>query len=97
MHQVWSDVAACRPDMQGANRARRCYADERSPLQFGGIIGSAVLVDVLSPCITAADDVWCRCGHPWHMGEHVGWQLTDMKPLPFRPLKGRLGFFRVDS
>ncbi|SDG87205.1 ASCH domain-containing protein [Pseudomonas flavescens] len=53
-------------------------------LQRGGIIGSVELVD-------SVDHSKSR----WYMGEK-GFVLQDPKPLPFMPLKGRLGFFDVD-
>jgi 23S rRNA C2498 (ribose-2'-O)-methylase RlmM len=31
----------------------------------------------------------------WYTGD-VGYVLKDAKPLPFKPCKGRLGFFEVD-
>jgi len=52
-------------------------------LQRGGIIGSVELVD----SVDSSDS-------PWYMGEK-GFVLRDAKPLPFVPLKGRLGFFDV--
>lgn len=53
-------------------------ADE---LQRGGIIGSVELVD----CIDHTKS-------KWYEGEY-GFLLRDPMPLPFRPIKGRLGFF----
>ncbi|MNV64643.1 ASCH domain protein [compost metagenome] len=50
-------------------------------LERGGIVGSAHLVET---------DVQLRS--PWYMG-YIGFVLRDAKPLPFRPLKGALGFF----
>ncbi|MDB1113721.1 ASCH domain-containing protein [Pseudomonas extremaustralis] len=52
-------------------------------LQRGGVIGSVELLDSLSDC-----------NSPWYMGDKGFW-LRDPKPLPFTPLKGRLGFFEV--
>lgn len=49
----------------------------------GGIVGSVEIVD----CVTASDS-------PWYMGD-VGFVLRDPRPLPFVPMKGRLGFFDV--
>lgn len=49
----------------------------------GGVIGSVELVD---SCDTSDS--------PWYMG-HKALLLRDPKPLPFTPLKGRLGFFDV--
>jgi hypothetical protein len=51
----------------------------------GGIVGSVEIVD----CVTASDS-------PWYMGD-VGFVLRDPRPLPFVPLKGRLGFFDVSA
>jgi hypothetical protein len=52
-------------------------------LERGGIIGSVEIVD----CVTESDS-------PWFMGKH-GFVLRDPEPLPFRPFKGSLGFFKV--
>lgn len=54
-------------------------------LQRGGIVGQVDIVD----CVTHSDS-------PWYMGA-VGFVLANAKPLPFRPLKGALGFFEVQS
>lgn len=51
----------------------------------GGIIGSVELVD----CVDTSDS-------PWYMGEK-GFVLRNPCPLPFQPLKGRLGFFNVEA
>ena len=56
---------------------------EFDDLRRGGIIGSVELVD----SVDASDS-------PWYMGAK-GFVLRDPKPLPFRSLKGRLGFFEV--
>lgn len=50
-------------------------------LSLGGIVGSVELVDSLD-----------TSNSPWYMG-HKALVLRDPKPLPFTPLKGRLGFF----
>lgn len=52
-------------------------------LPFGGIVGAATLVDV----VTAMDD-------PFFVGPY-GFVLKDSRPLPFVPLKGTLGWFRA--
>ncbi len=52
-------------------------------LQRGSIVGSVELVD----SVDTSDS-------PWYMGAK-GFVLRDPKPLPFRPLKGRLGFFEA--
>ena len=53
-------------------------------LQRGGIIGEAELVD----CVR-------EHGSPWFTGKY-GFVLRNAKPLPFRPLRGSLGFFVVE-
>ena len=55
----------------------------REDLLFGGIIGEAELVD----CVR-------EHASPWFTGEY-GFVLRIAQPLPFRPLKGSLGFFVV--
>ena len=56
---------------------------ELASLQRGGIIGSVELVDSVD---TSDSD--------WYMGAK-GFVLRDPRPLPFVPMKGRLGFFEV--
>jgi polynucleotide 5'-kinase involved in rRNA processing len=58
----------------------------------GGIVGRARLVDVLSPCVTP---VYGSCDEDWHMHDQYGFRLVDVVPMPFRPLRGELGFFEV--
>lgn len=50
-------------------------------LKRGGIIGSVEIVD----CVTES-------ASPWFYDDY-GFLLRDPQPLPFAPLKGRLGFF----
>lgn len=50
-------------------------------LPRGGIVGSAVILD----CVT-------RHESDWFTGP-FGFVLAEQKVLPFRPMKGRLGFF----
>ncbi|CAA2106131.1 ASCH domain-containing protein [Variovorax paradoxus] len=52
-------------------------------LQRGGIVGQVDIVD----CVAHSES-------HWYMGA-VGFVLANAKPLPFRPLKGALGFFEV--
>ena len=51
----------------------------------GGIIGTVELVDSVD-----------HSDSPWYMGEK-GFVLRDPRPLPFIPMKGRLGFFDVPA
>jgi hypothetical protein len=50
----------------------------------GGIVGKATITD-------------CVIDHPspWKNDGAYGFVLIDAKPLPFRPLRGALGFFDV--
>lgn len=52
-------------------------------LERGGVVGLAYLVD----CVRSSASQWFE--GPW------GWVLRDPQPLPFFPLKGKLGLFRV--
>ena len=53
-------------------------------LPLGGIVGEADIVD----CVDSH-------ASPWFFGPW-GFVLRDRRPLPFVPLRGRLGFFNVD-
>jgi hypothetical protein len=53
-------------------------------LQRGGIIGEAELID----CVREHSS-------PWFIGKY-GFVLRNARPLPFRPLRGELGFFVVE-
>jgi len=53
-------------------------------LPRGGIVGQVDIVDCVS-----------HSASPWYMGA-VGFVLANAMPLPFRPLKGALGFFEVE-
>lgn len=52
-------------------------------LERGGIVGMVDIVD----CVRQSDS-------PWYQGEW-GFVLRNPAPIPFRPLKGALGFFDV--
>jgi len=56
-----------------------------SELKLGGIVGQFTITD----CVTE---------HPseWFFGPY-GYICTDRKPLPFVPLKGRLGIFKLEG
>lgn len=53
-------------------------------LAFGGIIGSALVVDIVA-----------RRRSPWFHGPFA-LALADPRPQPFQPLRGQLGLFRVE-
>jgi ASCH domain len=52
--------------------------------QCGGIVGEAKMIG----CVTNSNS-------PWFQGK-FGFVLADAKVLPFKPCKGKLGFFRPD-
>lgn len=54
-------------------------------LERGGIVGTVEIID----CVTHDPS-------PWFFGE-FGFLLKAARPLPFVPLKGKLGFFQVDG
>ena len=54
-------------------------------LERGGIIGKARIVDCVS-----------QHSSPWFFGRY-GFVLADAEPLPFRPSRGKLGFFDPDD
>lgn len=58
---------------------------EFEDLERGGIIGSVELVD----CVSAH-------ASPWFFGRY-GFRLANPEPLPFRPVRGLLGFFNPDA
>lgn len=53
-------------------------------LPRGGIVGEAEIVD----CVTRSDS-------PWFFGKY-GFVLRNVRPLPFQPCRGQLGFFEPD-
>jgi hypothetical protein len=52
-------------------------------LERGGIVGQCTIVD----CVTTSDS-------RWFLGR-FGFVITNARPLDFRPLPGKLGFFEV--
>lgn len=53
--------------------------------QTGGIVGEAHVID----CVDGSHS-------PWFEGP-FGFVLRQPRPLPFRPLRGQLGFFEVNT
>ncbi len=70
-------------DVTPAMLARRMGVQVPADLPRGGIIGRVEIVD----CVESSES-------PWFEGPY-GFVLTDPRPLPFRPLVGKLGFFDV--
>jgi hypothetical protein len=65
----------------------------------GGFVAMAEIVDVIPPCIKRMDSIGlfgpAPCEHRWHMPEQYGFRLANVRPVPFTPWKGALGFFGV--
>lgn len=81
-------VEAIRSDPRNAGKPKTTLRElgfAFKDLQRGGIIGSVEIVDCVSDSAS-----------PWFVGPQ-GFVLRDPQPLPFRPLKGRLGFFEVPA
>lgn len=55
----------------------------------GGIVGCAELVDCLPP---GSELMLLPEQRPWYQGAY-GFLVANAKPLPFQPMKGKLGFF----
>ena len=66
-------------------KARGVTIPPLSDLQRGGVIGSVILDDSLD-----------FSESPWYMGQK-GFLLSDPRALPFTRMKGRLGFFDVET
>lgn len=58
-----------------------------SEFERGGIVGKSTLVDCVPPGSDLAENV-----DAWYFDD-FGLLLKNSQPLPFRPLKGKLGFF----
>lgn len=73
------------------------------PLHHGGIVGRARLVDVVPPreefmlggVAPHYPPALREHGWRWHMREQYGFVLEEIRPTPFVPCKGALGFFAV--
>lgn len=55
----------------------------RLDLPLGGIVGVMTITD----CVQESDSEWFNGPY--------GFVIKDARPLPFRPCRGKLGFFRV--
>jgi hypothetical protein len=59
---------------------------QREGLQFGGVIGSVFVRDIVS-----------RSDSPWFRKGATALVLTDARPQPFMPVHGQTGLFWVES
>lgn len=57
----------------------------------GGIVGQVDLVDCLPP---HSEGRLSPQDRRWYQGAY-GFRVANAKPLPFRPMKGKLSFFEV--
>lgn len=64
------------------------------PFRTGGIIGQAYLHDVTKMPFGALRGAAPGASQPWFFGPYGFW-MKDASELPFRPLRGQLGFFEV--
>lgn len=82
-------------DMDAYRRLPLLFPEIKLPapeeFERGGIVGHADLVECLPPGSHQMLSVQDR---RWYQGEY-GFVVTNAKPLPFRPLKGKLNFFNV--
>lgn len=60
------------------------------PLPTGGVVGVVDLVDCVTECTDEIDA-------DWHEEGCYAFILRNAKPLPYKPLSGRLGLFTVDE
>ncbi|KAB2896783.1 MAG: hypothetical protein F9K35_13300 [Burkholderiaceae bacterium] len=81
------DYEACKLFLLSDERTAHVAMDlpAREALQVGGIVGRVQLV----ACTRAHES-------PYFCGP-FGWVFDDPQPLPFKPLKGRLGLFNVNA
>jgi hypothetical protein len=70
-----------------------------TPLHRGGIVGIATIVRVIPPCYDRVQSLFAppACVHPWHIPDQYGFLLEDVRPLPFLPCNGALGFFDMPT
>lgn len=59
----------------------------RDTIERGGIVGIANLIE----CVPSARRV-----SRWRIEGHLGFKLKNVRPRPFQPLKGALGFFEIE-
>lgn len=74
-------------DAASYRQLRRAHPEipfpDEDAFAMGGIVGKATIRD----CVTASKSQW--------FAGKFGFVLTHQTPLPFTPLRGQLGFFKV--
>ncbi len=86
-------------EVKRAQSRGRIAVPRLADLDRGGIVGVCDLVDVILPGGVYASKAYPanpahRADSPWYVGV-LGLVLDNVRPLPFLPLKGSLGFFDV--
>ena len=76
--------AGLKVDHAGIEFCRKLHLKLPESFETGGIVGEATLVSVYQ-----------YHSSPWFQGPFA-FGLAERGPLPFKPLKGRLGFFEVE-
>lgn len=69
----------------GASSVAIAAGVTRETIERGGIVGA---VDIVG-CVAESES-------RWFVGKH-GFLLRNPQPMPFRPIKGALGFFKVPA
>ena len=77
----WADMAAAVACL----KERGIACPSRSDLMYGGVIGSVLVVDIVT-----------RHRSPWFRGPYA-LVFADPRPEPFMSAKGQVGLFRVQS
>lgn len=90
-----ADLAKQRPSSHGIP-----VVPELRDLARGGIVGACTVVGYVGPSGDVYRANGVRDPHPgedmrWHVKGSFGLVLADVRPLPFMPYKGALGFFDV--
>jgi ASCH domain len=89
-----ADYDACVLFLRSSDALRHLVFElpDFDALERGGIVGQATIKYMCSVgCVFSLTSSHA----PWYHGQ-VGYVLHEAKPLPFKPCKGRLGFFDVD-
>ena len=78
---AWDFVRQIAPDVWD----KASLEIKTGTIEHGGIIGSVEIID----CVDQSNS-------PWYMGiGKYGFVLRNPEPMPFEPMKGRLGFFKI--
>lgn len=84
--QLLVHAGKSRPSEESIRNIERRYKVKipRSDLRYGGIIGEVTVTGCVNYHLSR-----------WFDGSGFGFVLANARPLPFRAIRGRLGFFYV--